>query len=134
MASAPGMRASSSRRNSNSLTDWLLRNPARSGRKVSGRISARSRWIATAWWTAANAASRRPRSDRKIDWLLSEVAQEGGGASLGKLPLDRDGFFDGVEGVLKPSQSRQRPGLVAQHQCEIRLELAWVGVNELSVG
>ena len=79
---------------------------ARSGRKASGRAWASVRQIATASSIAASAASRRPRSARRIDRLFSDgqVGQKGVGPRLGQRAADRHRLLDRRQRRLAPAE------------------------------
>jgi hypothetical protein len=59
----------------------FLSDPARSGRKASGRAAVSWRRVVTASSMAARASSRRPRSASRSDWLFSDPARSGRKAS-----------------------------------------------------
>ena len=58
-------------------TDRLFSDVARSGRKTSGRASARARRSWTASWMEASAPARSPLSDCWFDRLFSDAARSG---------------------------------------------------------
>ena len=88
--------------------------------------------MVTASSIAARASSRRPRSDRRLDWLFSAWARSGRNASgraCGELAADGDGFLDRGQGLLPPPQLRQASRLVVQRHGEVGQERVGAGLR-----
>jgi hypothetical protein len=64
-----------------SVLAMILSDDASLAPKTAGRVAASWRRMVTASSTAARASSRRPRSDRRFDWLFSDLARSGRNAS-----------------------------------------------------